>query len=161
MNSKIKITTIQKDYNGKTIFDNIAADLSIEETFSFMDESGTMETTLYGNAKIVGDKYILIYKEANDSGMENVTTKLSFKIDSPKEVTISRTGDVSSVMFFSEGKRDISVYNSGVFPFEICVYTAQVDNRLINDGYFEVNYIVEIKGAVAQKTVLRMEVISI
>lgn len=161
MNSKIKITTIQNDYNGKTMFDNIASDLCIEDTFSFMDESGTMETTLYGNVKIEDDKYVLSYKESDESGMENVTTRLTFNIAEPNEVTISRSGEVKSVMYFAKGKRDISIYSSGVFPFEICVYTASIDNRLITEGFFEVNYIVEIKGACAQKTVLRLEATSI
>lgn len=161
MNSKIKITTIQNDYKGKTMFDSIASDLCIEETFSLMDEGGTMETTLYGNAIIDNDTYTLTYKESDGSGMENVTTTLKFNISTPKEVTLSRSGEVSSVMFFEEGKRDISVYSTGIFPFEICIYTASIDNRLITDGYFEICYIVEIKGAQAQKTVLKIETTSI
>ncbi len=161
MNSKIKITTIQNDYNGKTMFDSIASDLMIEETFSLMDEGGTMETTLYGDATISGETYRLKYKEADDSGMENVTTTLKFKLDTPNAVTLIRTGEVSSVMYFEAGKRDISVYNSGVFPFEVCIYTVSMDNRLITEGYFEVCYIVEIKGAQAQKTTLRLEATSI
>ena len=161
MNSKIKITTIQNDYNGKTMFDSIASDLMIDETFSLMDESGTMETTLYGNAVISGDTYRLKYKEADDSGMDNVSTTIKFKVDAPECVTLIRTGDVSSIMYFEAGKRDISVYNSGVFPFEVCIYTVSLDNRLITDGYFEVCYIVEIKGAQAQKTILRLETTSI
>lgn len=161
MNKKIKITTIQNDYKGKTMFDNIANDLLIEESFSLMDEDGTMETTLFGTATISNGVYRLRYKEANDSGMENVTTTIKFKLDAPNEVTLIRTGEVSSVMYFEQGKRDISVYSSGVFPFEVCIYTSSVDNRLVDDGYFEVCYIVEIKGAQAQKTILRLEATSL
>ncbi len=161
MNKKIKITTIQNDYKGKTLFDNIASSLLIDETFSLMDEEGTMETTLFGNATISNGVYRLRYKESNDSGMENVTTTIKFKLDAPNEVTLIRTGDVSSVMYFEQGKRDLSVYNSGVFPFEVCIFTASVDNRLIDDGFFEVCYIVEIRGAQAQKTILRLEATSI
>ena len=43
-------------------------------------------------------------------------------------------------------------------PFEICIYAKDVDNRLLTDGYLEINYIIEIKGACAQKTTLKMEI---
>ena len=40
MKSKIKITTIQTDYKGKSIFERMAEELCITDTFSDMDESG-------------------------------------------------------------------------------------------------------------------------
>ena len=161
-NVKIKITTTQTDYKGKTIFDTIANELMIEETFSLLDEEGTIQTTLYGDAVITDDTYTLSYAEGDDFGIEEqVTTVLKFKLNTPKEVTLVRSGGVESVMFFEEGKRDISVYQTGIFPFEICVYTASIDNRLITDGYFEMSYLVEIKGAQAQHTILKIETTSI
>ena len=157
MNSKIKITTIQDDYKGKTMFDNIAQDFAISESFSLSDEAGRTEVTLYGDARISGSTYRLKYKEADDSGMDDVTTTIKFNIEEPDSVTLIRMGEVSSVMYFHPGNRDISVYNSGIFPFEVCIYTLSVDNRLISDGFLEICYIVEIKGAQAQKTILRLE----
>jgi hypothetical protein len=43
-------------------------------------------------------------------------------------------------------------------PFEICIYSRQVDNQLMTEGYLELVYLIEIKGACAQKTVFKMEV---
>ena len=48
MKYKINITTTQKDYKGKSIFERAADELMIEESFSDMDSDGTIETTLYG-----------------------------------------------------------------------------------------------------------------
>ena len=42
-------------------------------------------------------------------------------------------------------------------PFEICIYAKDVDNRLLTDGVLELTYLIEIKGACAQKTVFKME----
>ncbi|MBQ4509838.1 MAG: DUF1934 domain-containing protein [Clostridia bacterium] len=157
MKAGIKITTIQTDYKGKSIFERMAEELSITDSFSDMDESGTIETILEGEISLERGKYTLSYEESEASGMEGVKTELAFHIDAPKEISLARSGEVSSTMFFSEGKRDICVYNTGIMPFEICVYTRLVDNRLIEDGYLEIVYIIEIKGACAQKTILRME----
>ena len=137
----------------------MADELCITETFSNMDESGVIETSLVGNIDldIIEGKYTLSYEETEASGMEGVKTELSFYEKSPKEICLARSGEMSSTMYFNEGKRDICVYNTGIMPFEICVFTRLIDNRLIDDGYLEIIYIVEIKGACAQKTVLRME----
>ena len=159
MEAKIKITNIQTDYKGKSIFERMADELCISETFSNMDESGVIETSLMGNINldIIEGKYTLSYEETEASGMEGVKTELSFYEKFPKEICLARSGEMSSVMYFNEGKRNISVYNTGIMPFEICIYTRTVDNRLIEDGYLEIIYIIEIKGACAQKTVLRLE----
>ena len=157
MKTPIKITTIQTDYKGKSIFERMAEELMITDTFSDMDEGGTIETLLLGDVELEDGKYTLSYEESEASGMDGVKTELVFHVDTPKEIILARSGDVSSNMFFNEGKRHICVYNTGIMPFEICIYTRSIDNRLIEDGYLEVVYIIEIKGACAQKTILRME----
>jgi hypothetical protein len=43
-------------------------------------------------------------------------------------------------------------------PFEICIYSKDVNNQLHTNGYLEIAYLIEIKGAAAQKTTLKMEV---
>ena len=161
MNCKIKITTSQTDYRGKSIFDKMAEELFILETFSTMDEAGTMETVLYGNVKIDDKSYTLTYEESEESGLGGVNAELKFMLDTPKEVSLSRDGMLKSYFYFEEKKRHLCVYNTGIMPFEICIYTRSVDNRLIEDGFIEIAYIIEIKGACAQKTILRMEITSI
>jgi hypothetical protein len=43
-------------------------------------------------------------------------------------------------------------------PFELCIYTKQIDNRLFDMKYIEIVYLVELGGSCAQKTVLKMEI---
>ena len=157
MKAKIKITTNQTDYKGKSIFERMAEELSITDTFSDMDGNGTVETSLTGSIRIDNSKYTLSYEETEASGMEGVKTELTFSLDAPKEIYLTRSGEVNSSMYFNERKRHMCVYNTGIMPFEICIYTRSIDNRLIDEGFLEIVYIIEIKGACAQKTVLRME----
>ena len=45
-----------------------------------------------------------------------------------------------------------------IMPFELCIYTKQIDNRLFDMKYIEIVYLVELGGSCAQKTVLKMEI---
>ena len=156
MRYKINITTTQTDYKGKSIFERAADELMIEESFSDMDEDGTIETTLYGEMDSVGDTFVLSYEEESE-GMGGVNTEVKFDTRRPDEISISRTGAIEAYMYFEQGKRHICVYNTGIMPFEICIYAKDVDNRLLTDGVLELTYLIEIKGACAQKTVFKME----
>jgi uncharacterized beta-barrel protein YwiB (DUF1934 family) len=157
MKYKIRTVTTQKDYKGRSIFDRAADELMIEESFSVMDEEGTIETSLYGELESTGDIFTLSYEEEAE-GMGGVNTEIKFNINKLDEISILRTGGIDAFMLFEKGKRNVCVYNTGIMPFEICIYAKDVDNRLLTDGYLEINYIIEIKGACAQKTTLKMEI---
>ena len=157
MDVRIKIKTAQKEYKGKSIFEHAADELMIQETFDPFDGGDVIETSLYGNASIKNDIYSLKYEESAE-GLDGTYTELKFDIKSPKEVSLLRTGALESFMYFEEGKRHVCVYNTGIMPFEICIYSKEVDNKLLTHGYLEIAYLIEIKGACAQKTVFKMEV---
>ena len=157
MKYKIKTTTTQTDYKGKSIFDRAAEELMIEESFSVAEDDGTIETSLFGELDSVGDTYTLTYEEETE-GMGGVFTEVKFDTNKPEEISISRTGAIDAFLFFEKGKRHVCVYNTGIMPFEICIYAKDVDNRLLSDGILEITYLIEIKGACAQKTVMKMEI---
>lgn len=158
MKCKIKTTTTQTDYKGKSIFDRAAEELMIEESFSVASEDdGIIETSLYGELDSVGDIYTLTYEEETE-GMGGVYTEVKFDTNKPEQISISRTGAIDAFLFFEKGKRHVCVYNTGIMPFEICIYAKDVDNRLLTDGALEITYLIEIKGACAQKTVMKMEI---
>ena len=157
MNAKIKITTSQVEYKGKSIFERAAEELLITETFDSGSGEDTIETTLFGNVQIQNDVFLVKYEEQTE-GMGGVFTELRFNMGRPKEITLSRTGALESCMYFEEGKRHICVYNTGIMPFEICIYSKSIDNQLMTNGYLELIYFIEIKGSCAQKTVFKMEV---
>lgn len=157
MKCKIKITTIQAEYKGKSIFERAASELLISESFSEFYNDDKIETSLYGEILTQDDEFTVKYEE-NGEGMLGVKTELKFNINMPKHISLVRTGEIESFMSFEEGKRHICVYNTGIMPFEICIYSSSIDNRLLSDGCIEIAYLIEIKGACAQKTIFKMEV---
>ncbi|MBO5313040.1 MAG: DUF1934 domain-containing protein [Clostridia bacterium] len=160
MEYKITITTTQTDYKGKSIFEHAANDLMIDETFSMIDEEGVMSTSLFGTLDSNGCEYTLRYEEENEN-MGNTFTEVRFNSERLNELSLVRTGEVESFMTFEEGKRHICVYETGIMPFEICIFTRSLDNRLLTEGTLNIKYIVEIKGACAQQTEFKMEIVRV
>ncbi|MBO5380169.1 MAG: DUF1934 domain-containing protein [Clostridia bacterium] len=157
MKAKIKITTSQTEYRGKSIFERACEELLIKETFDTFQGDDTVETTLYGEISTRGSTFFIKYEEESE-GMGGVFTEVSFDLAKPKEISISRSGALESCMYFEEGKRHICVYDTGIMPFEICIFSRTVDNQLATSGILNLVYLIEIKGACAQKTVFKMEV---
>ena len=71
---------------------------------------------------------------------------------------MARTGAISVIMCFKEGSRHTCVYNTEIMPIEMVIYTKRVDNRILDLGYIEITYLIEIGGSCAQKTVMKMEI---
>ena len=157
MKCKIKITTVQSEYRGKSIFERAANELLITESFSEFSGEERIETSLYGEILTKNNECLVVYDEVGE-GMLGVKTELKFNVNAPKQINLVRTGEIDSFMSFEEGKRHICVYNTGIMPFEICIYSKSVTNKLLTEGYIEIVYLVEIKGASAQQTYFKMEV---
>ncbi|MBO5938457.1 MAG: DUF1934 domain-containing protein [Clostridia bacterium] len=101
----------------------------------------------------------LSYDETEVTGMEGSRTAVSFSENASGVVSMIREGMVSTVLIFEEGKRHHCVYNTPIMPFEVCVHTLKVDNRLCEDGILLLDYIVEIRGAQAERTKFQMEIL--
>lgn len=157
MKCKIKSITRQRDDKEISLFDGAFSE-------GFIALSGTLDardvdtiTSYYdGEMTVDGDDVKISYLEDGEA-MGGVNTTISFKASAPSEITISREGEVNAIMLFSKGKRTISVYQTPFMPFEIGIYTSKITNRIIERGTLELSYIIEIKGALAQKTELKME----
>ena len=150
------MTTSQEEY--------IPKDLSAELKMG-MNEPDVADTeidsfTVYAEGEILrdGDKIIIRYEESDTAGMGNSVAELSFSKSEPKSITLARTGAISVIMHFKEGFRHTCVYNTEIMPFELCIYTKQIDNRLFDMKYIEIVYLVELGGSCAQKTVLKLEI---
>ena len=67
-----------------------------------------------------------------------------------------RSGSVSTSLVFEQGKRHRCVYKTPYMPFEVCVHTLKVDNKLAAEKSLYIDYIIEIRGAKAERTKLQM-----
>ena len=92
----------------------------------------------------------LVYEEGELSGMEGSVTSVGFERNNPGLVSMIRTGTVETALIFEQGKRHISVYDTPISSFEVCVQTLRVENRLLRDGILQLDYLIEIHGAQAE-----------
>ena len=92
------------------------------------------------------------YDETELTGMEGAKTAISYSEDDPALVTMVRTGSISTALVFESGKRHHCVYKTPYMPFEVCVRTLKVDNRLESENRLYIDYIIEIRGAKAERT---------
>ncbi len=106
-----------------------------------------------------GSRVTVSYDESDESGMEGSVTSVTYLKDQPETVTMTRDGIVSATLVFDEGKRNHCLYKTPYMPFEVCVYTKKIDNRLLSDGVLELDYFVEIRGAKAERTKFTMKLL--
>lgn len=128
-----------------------------------VEESQQMEVFCDGRLRLTADEFSLTYEETELTGMEGTESQLSFRRADRGLLTMLRTGSVTTALVFEKGKRHICVYQTPYMPFEVCVHTLNIDNRLAVDdgqlgGVLELDYVVEIRGARAERCRMRLEV---
>lgn len=122
-------------------------------------EPETVEINTVGRLSEEKGRIEISYEETEVTGMEGSTTAITYMREQEGLVTMLREGAVSTALVFEEGKRHHCVYNTPFMPFQVCVHTMRVDNRLDTDKLLELDYIVEIRGAQAERTKFRMELL--
>lgn len=123
-------------------------------------EPERIEIKTVGKFKIDGGRAEVSYEESEATGMEGSVTAISFDMTEPHIVTMIRTGMVSTALVFEQGKRHHCVYNTPYMPFELCVKTFEVKNRISEMGRLELDYIIEIRGAKAERTKFLMQIMN-
>ena len=104
-----------------------------------------------------GERISISYNETEVTGMEGSTTTITFLKNDPNVVSMMREGAVSATLVFEEGKRHHCLYKTPFMPFEVCVRTIKVSNVLLGAGALSLDYIVEIRGAKAERTKFSMQ----
>lgn len=160
-NIRIKLTSLREASDDK-FFDRVFGD---EEYDEFEDEEiqdeeseGPIELFSEGELYITDQRVIIVYEESELTGMEGSSTQVRFERNQPGLVTMMRSGTVSTMLVFEKGKRHICTYQTEYMPFEICVFTSEVRNTLLENGVIELDYIVEIRGAQAERTQFKLEI---
>ena len=104
------------------------------------------------------DRVELVWDESELSGMGGSTAVVGFDRATPGMVSMIRSGTVATAMVFEAGKRHMSVYDTPFSSFEVCVHTLTVENRLLTDGQIDLEYLIEIHGAEAERCVMNITV---
>jgi uncharacterized beta-barrel protein YwiB (DUF1934 family) len=89
----------------------------------------------------------------DEEGTVACETTVSFDVDDPLTVTVTRTGEVKSAIVLEKGKRHICSYETPYMPFEVCVVAKNVVNELtLAGGRLLLDYAVEMRGGVAARS---------
>ena len=163
-NIKMKIRSERYDVEG-SVFANFLNDEGEDELeygaadveMELQDE--IIELCTEGFMNTDGKRVELVYEESEITGMEGSRTSVSFENDTPGFVTMLREGSVSTALLFEKGKRHHCVYNTPIMPFEICVRTIKVENNILSNGTLKLDYIIEIRGAKAERTKFELQIV--
>lgn len=119
----------------------------------------TIEINSLGTLYDDGERVEVTYEETEATGMEGSVSTVSFLRSQSGIVSMTRRGAVSTVLTFEAGKRYHCVYKTPYMPFEICVRTLKVENLLMTMGTIDIDYVIEIRGARAERTKFRMQIL--
>jgi uncharacterized beta-barrel protein YwiB (DUF1934 family) len=164
---KIKLTSRRREISNrllKSLFESALGeeqDDRAEELFAdhtINTEEDVIEMNTEGVLRLEDGRVEIAYEESELTGMEGANTSVSFTTEAPQLVTMMRGGTVTTALVFEPRRRHICAYHTPFMPFEICVYASCVDNRLLQDGILELDYIIEIRGAQAERTRFTMEI---
>ena len=122
------------------------------------DEPEVLEMMSSGTLSLDENRIVLSYAETELTGMEGSVTEISYPLDAPGLVSMCRTGAVTTTLVFEEGKRNHCIYQTPFMPFEVCVHTYRVNNRLAEIGVLDLDYSIEIRGARTERTHLEVRV---
>ncbi len=138
---------------------NAVADVKLDEkSKETAEDDGIIEIFTEGRLRTTPDRFSITYDETEITGMEGAQTTLGFNKNEPTLVTLMRAGSVNTALVFEQGKRHLCSYKTPFMPFELCVRTLKLDNRLEKDGEFSIDYVIEIRGATAEKNSLFLKI---
>lgn len=149
------------------LFEDVATGMSEADVFvnSMLepqdDDEGPQSMEMYSDARLrlTDDMFSLSYEESELTGMEGSSSQLSFMRSQSELVTMLRSGSVSTALVFEPNKRHFCTYKTPFMPFEVCVHTLRIDNKLLSEAAtLDLDYIVEIRGAQAERCRLHLEI---
>ena len=122
------------------------------------DDALVFETAGCVEKCIRDGKAVTEIRYTEDESMDGTETVIRIDDSSPHCVAITHSGGVISTLICEEGVRHITVYKTPIMPFEIAVYTKKCRTDITScGGIIELDYILELRGADLQRTVMTIE----
>lgn len=162
---KIKLRSARYELQ-EFIFSELLADaaeeggeIEIPEDINLAAEGENIEISTDGELCIGDQRVEISYDETELTGMEGSKTSISYDKNDTGIITMVREGTVSTALVFEQGKRHHCVYKTPYMPFQICVHTLSIENKLDDEGRIYIDYIIEIRGAKAERTKLELKIV--
>ncbi len=156
---KIYINSVRYEVEASLFSDTGDEELLFIPTDEGDAEPERTQIKSHGLLTVDGGRAEISYEETELTGMEGSRTVISYDVNDKGIVTMMRTGAVSTALVFEKGKRHHCVYKTPYMPFEVCVRTLEVRNDIDVSGCMELDYIVEIRGARAERTKFSIRII--
>ena len=124
------------------------------------NDEGPQSMEFFSDARLrlTDDMFSLSYEESELTGMEGAHSTVTYRTVDRGLVSMLRTGMVSTAMTFKAYHRAICTYETPYMPFSIGIHALTVDNRLDTEGILKLDYIIEIRGAQAERCKMTMKV---
>ncbi len=159
---KIYINSVRYEVNASLFSDEDSMPEDFEDILKMITDGAPepekIQIKTLGAYELDGNNVKIYYDETELTGMEGSRTTICFDRATSEIITMMRTGQVSTALVFEKGKRHHCVYNTPYMPFEVCVWTIDVKNQIEEKGLFELDYIVEIRGARAERNRFSMRI---
>lgn len=102
------------------------------------------------------DKCTLKYNEPEGSGLGKTQTLIEIEDES---ITITRSGENNSRMYFKKGEKYMSVYEMPFGMFSININSEYVEISKNEEGaHIEIEYALELEGIVSSKNKLELDI---
>lgn len=157
--SAVKANLFDAVYEKQMAEMNEDVSIMVPEELPGEEDGETLEMVTEGLVRVRGGRVEIVYDEGELSGMEGSTTVVSYAKDDPKTVSMIRSGAVSTALVFERGVRHLCTYETPYMPFQIGVLALCVDNRLESEGVIALDYLIEIRGAQAERCKMTMKVV--
>ena len=132
--------------------------IMVPEELEGEQDRETLEMITEGFVRERSGRIEIVYDEGELSGMEGSRTVVSYARGDRGTVSMIRTGAVSTAMVFERGVRHLCTYETPYMPFQIGVLALSVDNSLESDGEIFLDYLIEIRGAQAERCKMTLKV---
>ena len=122
------------------------------------------EMVTEGRIRTRGGLCELSYMERDEDGNEDTRSTLVFSNKRPNVITLTRSGLMRMTLSFEEGRHHIGSYTLGAMQrlisdkpsVVIASYARTVDNRILEEGVLNLDYLIEVRGMDTQRTVFTL-----
>lgn len=142
-------------------FDDLEKDEDLAQAHSASEESGVCtlfsEGTLSLQEGLLHLTYIETIEDEEDAGPTKVS--LVFPKGSSSHITVSRSGDMNTVFTVEPNVRQYSTYDTPFGQVDLCVIGRKIENNMEETGgTLELDYAVELRGMITQRTKMTIRV---
>lgn len=100
----------------------------------------------------------ITYMENEDDETLKTRSRIIFNTRDTGLVAMTKEGAMKAILSFEEGKTHICTYDTPFMPIKVYVESIRVDNRILENGYLKLNYIVNLNDTPPQHFLVEVKI---